>query len=90
VFNVSTGEGRSIRDVYEAVARYLQIEPPPAADVEPGPDDVPEVVLDPSETEAKLGWKARRGFQETIDRQLAWYDKHGISAIFSHLAAPKN
>jgi UDP-glucose 4-epimerase len=91
VFNVSTGESRSILDVFNAVSAYLEIEPeesPPV--VPPGSDDVPEVVLDPSETEKVLGWKARIGFEDTIHRMLAWYDEHGVSAIHSHLAEPKS
>ncbi len=90
VFNVSTGESRSILDVFEAVSSYLGIEPhePPPV-VPPGADDVPEVVLDPSETEKTLGWKAQVGFEETIRRMLSWYDQHGVSAIHSHLAEPK-
>lgn len=91
VFNVSTGESRSIKDVFDAVAAYLGVtpeEPPPI--VPPGEDDVPEVVLDPSETERVLGWKAEVGFEETIRRMLAWYDEHGVSAIHSHLTAPKS
>ena len=90
VFNVSTGESRSIMDVFEAVSSYLGIvpdEPPPL--VPPGSDDVPEVVLDPSETKKALGWNAQVGFEETIRRMLAWYDEHGVSAIHSHLAEPK-
>jgi UDP-glucose 4-epimerase len=90
VFNVSTGESRSILDVFDAVSSYLGIVPdvPPPV-VPPGSDDVPEVVLDPSETEKVLGWKAQVGFEETIRRMLAWYDEHGVSAIHSHLAEPK-
>ena len=90
IFNVSTGESRSIKDVFEAVSSYLGIVPdehPPV--VPPGSDDVPEVVLDPSETEKALGWKAQVGFEETIRRMLVWYDEHGVSAIHSHLAEPK-
>ncbi len=91
IFNVSTGESRSIKDVFDAVASFLGItieEPPPI--VPPGEDDVPEVVLDPSETERVLGWKATIGFEETIHRMLSWYDEHGVSDVFSHLAEPKN
>ena len=36
-----------------------------------------------------LGWKARIGFRDTIRRQLDWYRAHGISDVYSHLAAPK-
>jgi nucleoside-diphosphate-sugar epimerase len=90
IFNVSTGESRSIKNVFDVVASYLGIssnEPPPI--VPPGEDDVPEVVLDPSETERILGWKATVGFEETINRMLAWYDVHGVSDVFSHLAEPQ-
>ncbi|MDA0723038.1 MAG: NAD-dependent epimerase/dehydratase family protein [Verrucomicrobia bacterium] len=91
VFNVSTGESRSILDVFDVVSSYLGIVPdaPPPV-VPPGSDDVPDVVLDPSETEKVLGWKAQVGFEETIRRMLAWYDEHGVSAIHSHLAEPKS
>ena len=91
VFNVSTGESRSIMDVFNSVSSYLGIvpnEPPPIVPV--GDDDVPEVVLDPSETEKVLGWKARVSFEETICRMLAWYEEHGVSAIHSHLAEPRS
>ena len=91
VFNVSTGESRSILDVFEAVSSYLGIVPEEAPPVvPPGEDDVSEVVLDPSQTEKVLGWKAQVGFEETIRRMLAWYDSHGVSAIYSHLAEPKS
>lgn len=91
IYNVSTGEGHSIKEIFDLVARYLDVsleEDVPV--VPPGADDVPAVVLDPSETERRLGWKAKFGFAETIHRQLAWYDKHGVTDIFSHLAAPKS
>ena len=89
VFNVSTGEGRSIHDIYVAVARHLDIEPPPVKIVPVGADDVPAVVLDPSLTQSVFGWRAQSDFEATIRRQLQWYDKHGVTDIYSHLAAAK-
>ncbi|WP_425063610.1 NAD-dependent epimerase/dehydratase family protein [Pyruvatibacter mobilis] len=91
IFNVSTGEGHTIQDVFNAVVDYLGVtldEPVPV--VPPGDDDVPAVVLDPSETEKAFDWKAEIGFTDTINRMLAWYDKHGVTDVFSHLAAPKS
>jgi UDP-glucose 4-epimerase len=88
VFNVSTGEGRSIYDVFLAVAKYLGITPPDVPVVPPGVDDVPHVVLNPTATESVFGWHAQVGFEDTIANQLRWYDKYGITDIFSHLAAP--
>jgi nucleoside-diphosphate-sugar epimerase len=89
VFNVSTGVGASIKDVFDAVAAYLGATPKePVPVVPPGADDVPAVVLDPSRTLAVLGWEAKIGFADTIRRMLQWYDAHGVSEIYSHLAAP--
>jgi nucleoside-diphosphate-sugar epimerase len=89
VYNISTGEGRTIKDVFDAVRAHLDVEP--VGDVPivpPGDDDVPAVVLDPSATERDLGWSARYDFKATMTRMLAWYDQHGIDAIYSHLKAP--
>jgi len=88
VFNVSTGVGSSILDVFKAVASYLDIPVPEVPVVPVGADDVPLVVLDPSETEKAFGWKARLGFEKTIHNQLRWYDQHGVNDIFSHLTKP--
>ncbi len=90
VYNVSTGEGRSIHDVFCAVAAYLGIDPPEVPIVPPGTDDVQSVVLDSSETTRAFGWRARFGFEETIERQLRWYDRHGVSSIYSHLTQSKD
>lgn len=91
VYNVSTGEGHSIREIYDFVVKYLGLRPTEDVPVvPPGADDVHTVVLDPSATRARLGWEAQIGFEETLRRQLAWYDSHGVSDVFSHLAAPKN
>ena len=88
VFNVSTGVGSSILDVFREVAAYLDIPVPEVPLVPVGADDVAQVVLDPSTTEKTFGWKAQIGFEETIHNQLRWYDQHGVNDIFSHLAKP--
>lgn len=86
IFNVSTGEGHTIAEVFDAVATYLGATPAAPVPIVPcGADDVPAVVLDPAHTEKVLGWRARVGFVETIARMLRWYDAHGVSALHSHL-----
>lgn len=85
-FNVSTGEGHSILDIFSLVARHVGIpDAQPAAVVAPGVDDIAEVVLDPSHTERTFGWRAKVSFEQTITRMLSWYDQHGITDIYSHL-----
>jgi nucleoside-diphosphate-sugar epimerase len=89
VFNVSTGVGASIKDVFDAVAKYLKINPPEVPILPVGDDDVQSVILDPSVTETTFRWKASYDFEATINRQLEWYDKYGVTDIFSHLSVPK-
>jgi nucleoside-diphosphate-sugar epimerase len=85
-FNVSTGEGRTIAEVFDAVATHLGITPIETVPIVPcGADDVPIVVLDPMHTEKVLGWRAKVSFTETIARMLRWYDAHGVSTVYSHL-----
>lgn len=85
VFNVSTGEGHSIEDVFNEVREFLNLDVPNAPIVPPGTDDVKAVVLDPSKTEEIFNWKAKVNFKDTIQNQLKWYDEHGINEIYSHL-----
>lgn len=85
IFNISTGEGRSVKEVFDAVVAHLGVEPGEVPILPPGNDDVCEVVLDPSKARQHLGWSAKVGFKETMERVLTWYDAHGVSTIHSHL-----
>ena len=89
VYNVSTGKGNSIKDVFDAVVDYLQVDAPEVPILPIGDDDVKEVVLDSSYTEEVFGWKAKHDFKQTITKQLEWYDKYGVNDIFSHLSSSK-
>lgn len=85
VYNVSTGEGHSIKDVFDEVSNYVNVSIPDVPILPVGEDDVQSVVLDPSETEATFSWKAKIDFKNTLRRQLEWYDKYGVTDIYSHL-----
>jgi UDP-glucose 4-epimerase len=88
VYNIASGEAHSIKEIFDLVTDYLGLGSMEVPVVPPAADDVPVVSLDASETLKAFGWQARVGFAETIKRQLAWYDKYGISDVFSHLKAP--
>ena len=90
VFNVSTGEGHTIEEIFRLVAQHVgKPNAEPVAINPPGPDDVAQVVLDPSETEVQYKWKANVSFAETISRMLHWYDINGVTDIYSHLQEKK-
>lgn len=85
-FNVSTGEGHSIAEIFNLVATHIgKPDAQPAAIVDPGFDDIAELVLDPSHTQRTFGWTAKVSFNQTISRMLLWYDEHGITDVHSHL-----
>ncbi len=89
IFNVSTGEGHTIAEVFNTVAACLGITlPQPVPIVPPAADDIPAVVLDPSRTRAALGWRAELGLSESITHMVRWYDTYGVTAIHSHLQPP--
>jgi UDP-glucose 4-epimerase len=88
VYNIASGEAHSIKEIFDLVTDYLGLGSREVPVVPPAADDVPVVALDASETLKAFGWQARVGFAETIKRQLAWYDKYGVSDVFSHLKAP--
>ena len=87
VFNVSSGEGHTIKEIFDLVANHLDLNGFDAPLVPPGEDDVPAVVLDPSAAQRAFNWE-RRSVDQAIARQLAWYDSFGVSDVHSHLAAP--
>lgn len=90
MFNASTGTGHTIKEIFDIVAGHLGVVlDTPVPEVDPGPDDVAVVVLDPTATSEAFGWTPKFQFKDIILRMLAWYDRHGVTAIFSHLKAPE-
>ena len=90
IYNISTGEGRTISEIFREVANHLNLNDAKAPLVPAGDDDIPEVVLDPSQTEKIFNWKAKVNFEQTIKNQLKWYDLYGVNNIYSHLSEPEN
>jgi UDP-glucose 4-epimerase len=88
VFNLASGEAHSIKEIFDIVAEYLELGQLEVPVVPPEQDDVPVVYLDASDTLRAFGWKTQVSFDETIRRQLRWYDRYGITDVYSHLKAP--
>lgn len=86
IFNVSTGVGNSIQEIFDSVKNHLRRpEIQPASVFEPGPDDIKEVVLDPALTNLAFNWEPKYPFESVIGRMLEWYDNHGVTDIYSHI-----
>lgn len=89
VFNVSSGEAHYIKEIFAITASHLKMDAGDVPVVPPNADDVPVVALDPADTVQAFGWKPKLGFEETIRKQLQWYDRHGVTDIYSHLSSSK-
>ena len=83
IFNLSTGKGNSIKEIYELVCDHFNIKDKTIDVREINKDDIKEVVLDPQEA-FKVGWKPNLPLK-IIKRQLKWYDDNSIDEIYSHL-----
>ena len=77
IYNVSTGKGKSILDIYNEILKYLKIDVKPEVK-KISSDDIPKIILDPSETTKNLIGKLEVTFEKMIINQLKHYDKHGI------------
>lgn len=88
LFNVSTGEAHTIKEIFDLVTDYLSLPRQDVPITPPAADDVPVVALDASETQKAFGWMPRVSFKETVRKQLAWYDQYGITDVYSHLKSP--
>lgn len=88
LFNVSTGEAHTIKEIFDLVTDYLDLPRQDVPITPPAADDVPMVALDASETKKAFGWTAKVSFEETVRKQLAWYDQYGITDVYSHLKDP--
>lgn len=90
VFNVSTGKGNTIKDVFDEVVKYLGITLETEVPIVPvGADDTPKMVLDASVTEKTFNWKAKVDFEQTIKKMLQWYDVNGVATVYSHVKKPE-
>jgi UDP-glucose 4-epimerase len=89
VFNVSTGTGHTIKEIFNIVIDHLKIElKDPGTGNGSWTGRCSGRGAGPSKTIETFGWHPRYSFEQTIRRMLAWYDVHGVTAIYSHLKAP--
>jgi UDP-glucose 4-epimerase len=74
VFNIGSGDGRSLNDISTAIARLLGADIP--VEYRPGrPMDVPASILDITLASRELGWHPRTSFEDGLLRTIAWMKK---------------
>ena len=90
IFNVSTGTGHSIKEIFDDRRRSSRRRARRARfrKLNPGRTTCPRSCSIRRRRCGAFGWAPRYSFEQTIRRMLAWYDMHGVTAIYSHLKAP--
>lgn len=89
LFNVGSGRDYTIKEIFDFLTDVLAIRLEKPVDVRPPEgDDVADFLLDPAETRAAFGWEARVPLAEGLRRQVAWFERHGVSQTYSHLRGP--
>jgi UDP-glucose 4-epimerase len=81
VFNIATGQRRSLNETFRILAQLTSYTAPPRY-AEPRPGDVRDSLADISAAREAFGYEPRVGFEEGLARTVAWYR--------GQLAAPNN
>ncbi len=83
-FHVSSGSDISIKEMWDATIKALDIDYP-VEEKERHPDDAPSILLDPSVTGETFSWKADTDLETGVKNAIEYYKKYGIEETFTHL-----
>ncbi|MEO1236070.1 MAG: GDP-L-fucose synthase [Planctomycetota bacterium] len=73
--NLGTGREVKIKDLVEAIARLCRFEGRIEWDTTK-PDGQPRRCLDTAKAKRLMGWEARVGFEEGLERTIAWFEQN--------------
>lgn len=85
-YHISSGSDMSIKELFDATIKALDIKLDKPVEVRPrGADDVFTILIDPSETNKDFGWKTSTPIEAGVKAAIEWYKTHGITQTFTHL-----
>lgn len=88
VYHVSSGGDFSIKELFDATLKALNINLEKEVEVRPrNPDDAFTILLDPSETERDFSWKITTPLEKGVQKAINYYKEYGIQQTFTHLKA---
>lgn len=86
VYHISSGGDFSIKQLFDATIKAMDIKLDKEVEVRPrNPDDVFSILLDPSETERDFDWKISTSLEDGVDKAIQYYKEYGINQTFTHL-----
>ena len=85
-YHISSGSDFSIKELFDATVKVLDIVPAPAVEVRPrSPDDVFTILLDPSKTKRDFGWNTKTKLENGVQAAIEWYQQYGLVETYTHL-----
>ena len=89
IFNVSSGEGHTIKEVFDAVRRHLGLPADPACrSCRSAPTMCRPSCSTPRGPRSRWVGARRSASPKRSSACCRWYDAHGVSDVYSHLQAP--
>ena len=88
-YHVSSGSDFSIKELFDATVKALDIQLDEDVEVRPrGEDDAYTILLDPSRTNQDFGWKISTPLEEGVAKAIEYYRERGIEETYTHLKVP--
>ena len=88
-YHISSGSDYAIKELFDETVRALRVNLESEVEVRPrSPDDAPSILLDPSRTQAELGWRPATSLREGIAETIDYYREFGVTETFTHLVQP--
>jgi UDP-glucose 4-epimerase len=85
-YHVSSGSDVSIKELFDATLKALQIKLDRPVEVRPrNPDDAYTILLDPSKTNTDFAWRSSTPLETGVAAAIDWYKRFGIHQTFTHL-----
>ena len=85
-YHFSSGSDVAIRELYDAIAQQIGIEPIPEPEVRPlSEDDAPSILLDPTRTYEDFGQPQFTDLQGIARAAIEYYEEFGVQGGFTHL-----
>ena len=90
-YHFSSGKDISILEVFNAVAKALELEPKPEYDKAPSLGSNPAtILLDPAKTYADFDMPQLTDFEDTVEAAVKYYKEFGVDREVTHLKAAKS
>ena len=89
-YHISSGSDYSIKELFDATLKALNIQLEKAVEVRPrNPDDVFSILLDPSRTQSDFAWQVSTSLEDGVKAAIDYYKQYGIDQTYTHLHVPE-